>query len=405
MITRHTLSDALQYIRGVTFDPDELVSGDEPGAIACMRTKNVQKELDESDLIYVPKSVVKRDEQMLRPGDLLISSANSWELVGKTVRVNDLEYPATAGGFISILRPNNEVVDPNYLYRFIAWDNSQHAIRHLGRQTTNISNLDRVRFLTLPIPLPPLETQKHIARVLEQADQLRKQAQQMESELNQLAQSLFLEMFGDPVTNPKKWPLRQLSDIASAQLGKMLSEKSKMGVSPKKYLRNANVQWRNIKLDNLLEMDFSEREMKKFEIQYGDLLICEGGEVGRCAIWRNQLSDCYYQKALHRVRVMESTVAPEYLQEYFYWMATLGGLNSSVSEVTFSHLTAERLNILKVPVPPYKLQEHYTNKIALVEKQRELVMKLHQKYEDTFNSLMQRAFKGELTPKACTRAA
>ena len=247
------------------------------------------------------------------------------------------------------------------------------------------------------IPLPPLATQKHIARVLEQADQLRKQAQQMESELNQLAQSVFLEMFGDPVTNPKKWPLCQLSDIASVQLGKMLSEKAKTGVSTKKYLRNANVRWRNIELDDLLEMDFSEREMKKFELQFGDLLVCEGGEVGRCAIWRNQLSDCYYQKALHRVRVKETTVTPEYLQEYFFWMATLGGLTSSVSEVTFSHLTAERLNTLKVPVPPHKMQEQYTNKVALVEKQRQQVVKLSQKYEETFNSLMQRAFNGELS--------
>lgn len=192
---------------------------------------------------------------------------------------------------------------------------------------------------SVEVPLPPLEIQKHIARVLEQADQLRKQAQQMESELNQLAQSLFLEMFGDPVANAKQWPCRQLSDIASTQLGKMLSQKAKTGASSRKYLRNANIRWRTIDLGDLLEMDFSDKEMKKFELKAGDLLVCEGGEVGRCAIWRNQLTDCYYQKALHRVRVKSTVITSEYLQEYFYWMATLGGLASSVSEVTFSHLT------------------------------------------------------------------
>ncbi|MEW8261259.1 MAG: restriction endonuclease subunit S, partial [Candidatus Thiodiazotropha taylori] len=184
------LSDVLTYIRGITFKPDDLVEPYSEGSVVCMRTKNIQQTLEDADVISVPQEFVKRDEQFLEEGDILISSANSWELVGKSVRVPTLDYKCTAGGFISVLRPNRNLVSPDYLYRFITYGSTQHDIRHLGRQTTNISNLDRERFLKLKIPLPPLPIQKQIAALLEKADTLRSQCKQMEQELNQLAQSV-----------------------------------------------------------------------------------------------------------------------------------------------------------------------------------------------------------------------
>jgi len=248
-------------------------------------------------------------------------------------------------------------------------------------------------------PFPPLPVQKQIAAVLEKADTLRSQCQQMEQELNSLAQSVFLDMFGDPVANPKGWPIKKFKDIGSAQLGKMLSAKSKQGENPKKYLRNANVRWRKIELHDLLEMDFNEKEMNKFGLEYGDLLVCEGGDVGRCAIWREELSDCYYQKALHRVRVNKDIVKPEYVQEYFYWMSKLGGLLASVSEVTFSHLTAAKMAELNVPVPPIGLQEDFIERINVINEGLKNIEESKAAYKQNFNSLMQRAFKGELELK------
>lgn len=261
------------------------------------------------------------------------------------------------------------------------------------------ATLNKKKLAELLIPLPPLPVQKKIAAVLEKADTLRSQCQQIEQALNSLAQSVFLDMFGDPVSNSKNWPIKKFKDIGSSQLGKMLSEKSKQGVNPKRYLRNANVRWRKIELHDLLEMDFNEKEIKKFKLEHGDLLVCEGGDVGRCAIWRDELSDCYYQKALHRVRVNKDIVKPEYIQEYFYWMSKLGGLLSSVSEVTFSHLTAAKMAELKVPVPPIELQEGYIQKISVINESLKNIEESEAAYEQNFNSLMQRAFKGELDLK------
>ena len=102
------LGDYAKLIRGITFKPVDKCYPSDEGAVVCMRTKNVQVTLDASDLIAVPSSLVKNPEKMLSAGDILVSSANSWNLVGKCCQVPKLQYPSTAGGFISILRPKTK---------------------------------------------------------------------------------------------------------------------------------------------------------------------------------------------------------------------------------------------------------------------------------------------------------
>src|SRR4051794_40289628 len=104
-----------------------------------------------------------------------------------------------------------------------------------------------------------------------------------------------------------------LINVADVQLGKMLSPKAKTGTHYFRYLRNTNVQWGRIDTSDLAQMDFSDHERKKFELRFGDLLVCEGGEPGRCAVWRNEIADCYYQKALHRVRPHQGKADPDFL--------------------------------------------------------------------------------------------
>jgi type I restriction enzyme S subunit len=106
------LGEVASFVRGVTFDPSQRSGFPSDGRIACFRTSNIQDELSVDDVIFVPPEVVGRDEQMVREGDILISSANSWELVGKAVWLPRLDYPATVGGFTSLLRAERKRVDP-----------------------------------------------------------------------------------------------------------------------------------------------------------------------------------------------------------------------------------------------------------------------------------------------------
>lgn len=140
-----------------------------------------------------------------------------------------------------------------------------------------------------------------------------------------------------------------LVSVADVQLGKMLSPKAKTGSSYYPYLRNTNVQWGRIDVADLAQMDFTEAERKKFELCFGDLLVCEGGEPGRCAVWRNDVPGCYYQKALHRVRPHEGKADSEFLSLWIWHQAITGAFEDQNAKTTIAHLPQVRLEQLLVP--------------------------------------------------------
>ncbi len=150
---------------------------------------------------------------------------------------------------------------------------------------------------------------------------------------------------------PDGWRLVLLCEVADTQLGKMLSPKAKVGARPKAYLRNRDVQWGAFAVDDLPTMDFTEEESAKFALQQGDVVVCEGGEVGRAAIWRRGATDVHFQKALHRVRCSPALM-PEYL---FYLLRHYGysrTFDSLVTGSTINHLPQEDLRRLPIPLPP-----------------------------------------------------
>lgn len=141
-----------------------------------------------------------------------------------------------------------------------------------------------------------------------------------------------------------------LGGIADIQLGKMLSPKAKNGPDPSfPYLRNQNVQWGRIEFSDLASMQFSAKEREKFLLRDGDLLVCEGGEPGRCAVWRGEHPECYYQKALHRVRPHAEIADSEFLSLWIRHQALAGSFDDQNAKTTIAHLPLVRLQQLPVP--------------------------------------------------------
>lgn len=209
-----TLGQAAEFIRGITFKPADLVEPFSEDSVVCMRTTNIQVDLEESDVLAVPKKLVPRPDKYLREGDILISSANSWNLVGKCCYIPKLDYEATAGGFISILRARS-TYDPRFLYHWLNSPRVQHQARHCGRQTTNIANLDVTRFLNLHVPKLELSRQHVIAEVLDKADGIRRKRQKAHRLADDFLRAAFLDMFGDPVTNPKRLNINPLVKVST----------------------------------------------------------------------------------------------------------------------------------------------------------------------------------------------
>jgi type I restriction enzyme S subunit len=141
---------------------------------------------------------------------------------------------------------------------------------------------------------------------------------------------------------PVHWEVAPVYSRYNVQLGKMLNQEAIKGLSPAPYLRNVNIQWDYVDLSDILEMDFNPLERQKFDLVFGDLLVCEGGEVGRTAIWRGELTECYFQKAIHRVRPLSTQEDGRFLFYVLYAVANLGVFKVEGNKSTIVHLTAEK---------------------------------------------------------------
>jgi type I restriction enzyme S subunit len=146
---------------------------------------------------------------------------------------------------------------------------------------------------------------------------------------------------------PDNWEIWKLKHFGNVVLGKMLNNEEKPGNFLKKYLKASNVYWENISIDEIKEMYFSLHEIKRYRVKKGDLLVNEGGEVGRSAIWNDELEECYIQNSVHKI-----TFKKDLSKFYLYLMTTYASkdfFNSIVNQVSISHLTYEKL--IEIPFP------------------------------------------------------
>ena len=253
------------------------------------------------------------------------------------------------------------MVYPRYLGMFLRSPRSiQYYKSKLRGSTARRRTIPREDFLCMELPEVSIAEQRKICTTLEKIKIVISECEQQINRLGEIVKSRFVEMFGDPVINDRQFPVMKFSEIASSRLGKMLDKKNQTGKCAFPYLANYNVQWFRFDLSSLNTMDFTEADRQEFELRKGDLLVCEGGEVGRCAIWNNELEHCYFQKALHRVRCDTSVILPEYLAFTFLLHSKYNGFEDAISGVsTIAHLPGDRLKKLQVIVPPLPLQQKF----------------------------------------------
>ena len=397
------LGEHARLIRGITFKPQDKCDPHDEGAVVCMRTKNVQSTLDGSDLIAIPMSLVKNIEKMISIGDILVSSANSWNLVGKCCQVRELQFPSTAGGFISILRPKTDKLDAGYLYRWFSSEKIQNKVRSFGNQTTNISNLDHKRTLNLQIPLPPIAEQKRIAAILDAADALRAKRRETLAQLDTLLQSTFLDMFGDPET--REWPMATVEEVALPKKGSI-----RTGPFGSQLLHSEFVDEgiRVLGIDNAVANEFREGEaryithekykhLRRYTVRPGDVLITIMGTCGRCAIVPAGIEKSINTKHLCCITLDPEKCMPGFMHAYFLrHRLARTYLERNSKGAIMSGLNMGIIKKMPILLPPLPLQRRFAAIVESAEQQKTRLRAHLAELDTLFASLQDRAFKGAL---------
>ncbi|MBA7803106.1 restriction endonuclease subunit S [Citrobacter freundii] len=184
-----------------------------------------------------------------------------------------------------------------------------------------------------------------------------------------------------------KWVHAKLGDYIHSNLGKMLDQnKNKGDFQP--YLGNSNVRWGYFDLEDLSLMKFEEHESDRYGIRKGDLIICEGGEPGRCAIWEDDVPNMKIQKALHRVRPLPGLTS-EYLYYWFLYFGRTGQLDAYFTGTTIKHLTGKALSELPIKIPTVDEQKY----ISIVLGSLDAKIKANRKINRTLEQMSQTLFK------------
>ena len=368
------LGDHAKLIRGITFKPVDKCDPSDEGAVVCMRTKNVQVTLDASDLIAVPSSLVKNPEKMLSAGDILVSSANSWNLVGKCCQVPILQYPSTAGGFISILRPKTKKLKSSYLYRWFSSDVVQRKLRSFANQTTNISNLDHRRTLEIQIPLPSPTEQNRIARILDAADALRAKRREALGQLDSLTKSIFLDMFGDPGTNPMGWKRKPLGEVIRVRSGDGLVSKD-MAPDGKFPVYGGNG----------ISGHHDSFMFEEPTIVLGRVgVYCGAVHLTRPRAWVTD-NALYVHKFIQPVDTI-----------YLVAALKMANLNQYAGRSAQPLISGNRIYPVEIFIPPVELQHRFAIVVEFVEQQKASQRAHLAELDALFASLQSRAFRGDL---------
>jgi type I restriction enzyme, S subunit len=394
------LSQIMTQIRGLSYSKKDSNNNSFKGAIPVLRAGNIQdSKIIEEDYVYVPNDLVK-NKQYLKHGDVLIAaSSGSISIVGKAAMI-EYDMNATFGAFCKVLRPNSEKINIRYFKHFFETEYYKRTIKSLA-EGANINNLKTEHFDDLEIPLPPLDQQKKIAAILDAADAYRQKTKALIEKYDELTQSLFLDMFGDPVSNPKGWQIKSLDNVS------LLTTK---GSSPKwqgyeyisegvRFITSENVRLGHLDIskDKFVASEFHGKLLRS-QLKENDLLVnLVGASIGRGALVTNDALPANINQAVAKTELDLTKVHPLFILYQVVSPQVQERLIGNKVEGARANISLKNVREMELYIPPISLQNQFAERVQAIEEQKAQAEASLAGAEDLFNSLLQRAFKGELT--------
>jgi len=397
--------------------------------LKIVRTSDISSgQLDWSTVPACKDEPENIEKFLLRPGDILISRAGS---VGTSYIIKDCPRAVFASYLIRFRALPS--IETSYLGLFLQ---SRLYWNSIAGETIGITipNVNASKLKQIPIPLPPLSEQHRIvARVealLTQINAARDRLNRVPLIMKRFRQAVlaaacsgrltegwregilldetelingsreFLSLSMDQKSEkiPNGWKLVNLEQISDSRLGKMLDKMKNRGeITP--YLRNTNVRWFGFDLSDVKMMRVSNIEKDELSVQRGDILVCEGGEPGRCAIWKDNETNFIFQKALHRIRVFD-TILPDWICYCLKDASDSGRLSNLFTGSTIKHLTGVALKKFEFFLPPISEQYEIVRRVnalfALADQIENQVAGATKRTEALTQAVLAEAFRGEL---------
>jgi type I restriction enzyme, S subunit len=319
------------------------------------------------------KQVMSQKEKYKRAakGDIAYNMMRMWQGAVGPAPVDGLVSPAYV-----VVKPYDEANSSYYSYLFRTAAYMQEVNKFSRGIVADRNRLYWESFKQMPSLVPPRREQDQIVAYLRAQDAHIARFIKAKRDLIKLLTEQKLRIIDHAVTRgldaavalkpsgiewlgevPEHWEVQRLKNVANVVLGKMLTTEAKAGDGDfKPYLRSTNVQWIKPDVRDVKEMWVAKAEMAQLRVRKGDLLVSEGGEVGRACMWNDELPECYIQNSVHRVAA-KPMMLPEFLFHQFFTYGKRGRFNAIVNRVSIAHLTREKLVTVPFTVPPIEEQK------------------------------------------------
>lgn len=395
---------------------------DKEAEFPLMKMGNIARGyFDMSKVEFITPGVTPERAHQLTYGDVLFNTRNTLDLVGKVAVWRD-ELPVAYynSNLMRLEFDPKQVCSNEYANYALNTANAIARLRALATGTTSVAAIYTRDLMELLFVVPPLIEQRAIAEALSDVDALLGRLDQLITKKCDLKQAAMQQLLtgqtrlpgfhgesgmklGYKRTEvgviPEDWEVSTVGQEFEVKLGKMLDAEKNVGIL-KPYLGNKAVQWNRIDINGLPTVRMTRTDIERFRLRKGDVLVCEGGEIGRAALWDAPIEECYYQKALHRLRPIHGFDSRLMVSLLRLW-ADRGLLANYVTQTSIAHLPREKFMEVPLPVPP--LPEQRAIAAALSDMDAEITA-LEQRREKT-RALKQAMMQELLTGKTRLVAA
>ena len=365
-----SIGSLASFSRGLTYSGSDEV---DYSSNVVLRSNNIDlatNTLNFDELKYISDAInIPEDKKLQRNSIFMCMSNGSKQHLGKVAFI-DRDYPYAFGGFMGLIKPKEDIIIPKLLYYYFCSSKFKGFLSSIGNGA-NINNIKFVDIAKNHISVPEKTTQQSIIEELDKINELIRLKKEQLKDYDNLAQSIFYEMFGDPVVNEKGWEKKRLGEVCSEI--KYGTSKPACDNGKYKYLRMCNLSYDGyLDLTDIKRIDVSDEEIEKCIVRYGDILFNRTNShelIGKTCMF-DQQEPMVIAGYIIRVRLTKELM-PQVFARMFN-LASIKKLLRSMAKgaVNQANINSKELASIQIPIPSLDLQQHFVKRIELIEQQK-----------------------------------